>query len=248
MGRRSVLKNTRPLSRMIVVLIAGLMLIIAGVVSLLSNVVDAHPSSSVSATAHATPTVSAFASATKTDPWIIITPTSSATAMSSIAISQNAKPLDLTYEKIGLQHIKVGQISKGSDGSVTPPSNPNDLENTFRPYWVDDYAMPGLGSSGTTRFVGHARTDCPDVTVCPAYTVGFNRLSLDAAVGDVFTVHTETGDVSYRVIQKVTYDKHSPQEVVDTVFKRDSTRAVISTCSTDDFEGKTTAVIGEMIT
>lgn len=99
-------------------------------------------------------------------------------------------------------------------------------------YWLSTYGVPGAGSENTTYVVGHSWMD---------RDAPFNRLSNRAVEGDIFTLITASGQLTYRVDSIATYDKAGLKDSL--IWNVSPNRLVLVSCYTGDFWGTNVVVV-----
>ncbi|MBG6185537.1 MULTISPECIES: sortase [unclassified Arthrobacter] len=111
-----------------------------------------------------------------------------------------------------------------SSGTIIPPA-------TLDAYWLTPYGTPGTGSVNTTYIVGHSWENRDSA---------FNRASSQAKPGDLFTVTTTTGEVTYTVNSVTTHNKDTlnTSDIWDIV----PGRLILVSCYTADLWGKNVVV------
>lgn len=110
-----------------------------------------------------------------------------------------AAPQHLSIPSVGIS-AAVGRISvtyEGDQPILAPPEAT--WADLLRAYWWQQRSAPGYPNSGTTFIIGHT---C-HVANCPAV---FNRLQ-QISRGDLITVITANGRLTYRVFRRQTFQK-----------------------------------------
>jgi hypothetical protein len=128
----------------------------------------------------------------------------------------------------------------GIDVPVYPldPSAADQEQQTIIPpstkdgYWLTPYGIPGAGSTNTTYIVGHSWQD---------QDAPFNHLSTLAGAGDLMTVRTAAGDLSYRVESVTTYVKSGLKD--SPIWAVSPNTVVLISCYTDDLWGTNVVVV-----
>ncbi|GAA1131150.1 class F sortase [Arthrobacter flavus] len=138
-----------------------------------------------------------------------------------------AQPVRLTIEAAGIDVTILPLTPTDAElatQSIIPPF-------TDDGYWLSSYGQPGRGSTNTTYLTGHSweGRDAP-----------FNRLSTQAAPGNLVTVETATGTLKYSVDSITTYNKDTlkDSEIWDVI----PNQLVIISCHTEDLWGKNVVI------
>ena len=139
-----------------------------------------------------------------------------------------AVPQRIIYPAAGMDvvvHPLDPESSAAESRSIVPPE-------TMDGYWLTPFGQPGAGSDNTTYVIGHSweGIDAP-----------FNQLSSAAVPGDVLTVATEAGVLTYAVDSVSTYTKSTLKDspVWDVV----PNRLVLISCYTEDPWEKNVVVV-----
>lgn len=137
-------------------------------------------------------------------------------------------PQRITYPAAGMDvvvHPLVLDNSAAESRSIVPPE-------TMDGYWLTPFGTPGVGSENTTYVIGHSweGRDAP-----------FNHLSSAAVPGDMLTVATEAGVLTYTVDSVTTYTKSTLKD--SPVWDAVPNRLVLISCYTEDPWGKNIVVV-----
>jgi hypothetical protein len=139
-----------------------------------------------------------------------------------------APPQRLVYPAaeidVVIHPLEPSGADRASQTIIPPP--------TMDGYWLTPYGVPGAGSVNTTYVAGHSWQD---------REAPFNRLSTQAAAGDLLTVTTATGDMAYRVDSVTTYVKSGLKD--STIWEVVPNRLVLISCYTDDLWGTNVVVV-----
>ena len=141
-------------------------------------------------------------------------------------------PQRITYASAGIDvavyPLGIDQAAQESQ-SIVPPF-------TLDGYWLSPFGTPGNGSTNTTYVVGHSWED---------RDAPFNRLSSHAAPGDIFTVATGTGILTYQVDSVITYLKSTLKD--SDIWSVQPNRIILISCYTEDPWGKNVVVIASPV-
>ena len=137
-------------------------------------------------------------------------------------------PQRITYPAAGMDVVVYPLLLDSGDAesrSIVPPE-------TMDGYWLTPFGTPGVGSENTTYVVGHSWED---------RDAPFNHLSSAAVPGDMLTVATETGVLTYTVDSVTTYTKSTLKD--SPVWDAVPNRLVLISCYTEDPWGKNIVVV-----
>lgn len=143
-----------------------------------------------------------------------------------------APPQRLVYPGAGIDVVvnplQPTEEDKARQTIVPPP--------TMDGYWLVPYGMPGAGSNNTTYIAGHSWQD---------REAPFNRLSTNAAPGDLLSLTTQAGELVYQVDSVTTYVKSGLKDspIWDVV----PNRLVLISCYTDDLWGTNVVLVASPI-
>jgi hypothetical protein len=139
-----------------------------------------------------------------------------------------APPRHLAYPAAGID-VVVHPLDPSAEDrerqTIIPPA-------TKDAYWLTPYGVPGAGSTKTTYIVGHSWQD---------QDAPFNHLSTNSAAGDLLTVSTATGELTYRVESVTTYVKAGLKD--SPIWAVAPNTVVLISCYTDDLWGTNVVVV-----
>lgn len=142
-----------------------------------------------------------------------------------------AAPTRILYPGAGID-VTIHPLTPSADQlesqAIVPPI-------TEDGYWVENFGMPGVGSTNTTYILGHSWED----RVAP-----FNRLS-SSAPGDTFEAISTAGTMQYRVDSVDTYEKAALKD--SPIWAGVPNRIVLISCYTEDLWGKNVVVVASPV-
>lgn len=146
-----------------------------------------------------------------------------------------SKPIRFVYSDLGINMPTVPM--DGRSYVLDPPVDTN-------AHWLNNYGLVGTGSHDTAYIIAHS---CGlGYPGCSPETFPFNKLSTQAAVGQLITVFTETGEVRYRVTDVFSYDKNSTPAEKRGTWDPVPGRLVVMSCYTADLLGKNVVVFAQL--
>ncbi|MNL27408.1 Sortase family protein [compost metagenome] len=153
-----------------------------------------------------------------------------------------AVPLTVTSTVLGFDKTPLATMQAGDSGTeVVPPIDTQNPVNSFKPYWIENFGMPGAGAADTVYIIGHACS-----AQCDPNMLAFNRL-IDMKPGDIISLTTKAGEVSYRVTRSVTYDQEAPASEKGGTWEKQPDQLVLVSCNPANFHGKSTSVFAELV-
>lgn len=163
-------------------------------------------------------------------------------APQAAVVPPSSDPVTITFDRIGLQGAPVAQMTAPANGGVIePPTDSQNPDVNFRPYWISSFGKPGKDATDTVYVVGHA---CSSECWQPSWSV-FNHLG-EAQVGDRISFQTQTGTVTYEVTKTIVNRKNVPEDMQDTWNKKPGEMRIIA-CSPTDFDGKNVTVFAKLV-
>ena len=132
-----------------------------------------------------------------------------------------ARPVELSIASIGFT-APIEAMSVGSDHDLFPPG-------FTQAFWLEDYGLPGAGSTNTVYLIGHTSSN-ESAVFDPLVNRAEQRSTV--LVGDEIVVTTENGDVVY----EVTSTERHPRTALgslEKVWQSEPGQLVLVTCLFD---------------